>query len=140
MKSNVLKSVEQGQLPLVRPVGKVAIQPEIVFAQPTLLGAINLCINASGLDKKELYLPLAIDKGHWTRICSGDAHFPVDKLNDLMDLCGNDAPLVWLANSRGMGLVMLQSEAERMIAERDAQIARMQIEMSIYKEIAGVRQ
>ena len=30
-----------------------------------------------------------------------------------MDLCGNEAPLIWLANKRNYGLVLLQSEAER---------------------------
>jgi len=34
-----------------------------------------------------------------------------------MDLCGNEAPLMWLANSRGKSLVMLKTEAERQIDE-----------------------
>ena len=37
----------------------------------------------------------------------------MNKLNNLMDLCGNEAPLMWLANSRGYGLVVLKTEAER---------------------------
>lgn len=32
---------------------------------------------------------------------------------DCMDMCGNEAPLIWLANHRGYGLVVLQSEAEK---------------------------
>lgn len=32
---------------------------------------------------------------------------------DCMDMCGNEAPLMWLANHRGYGLVVLQSEAEK---------------------------
>ena len=30
-----------------------------------------------------------------------------------MDMCGNEAPLMWLANFRGYGLVVLQTESER---------------------------
>lgn len=85
----------------------------VVIKQPNLAGAIALCVQVSGLDEKEVYLSLGIDAGHWTRIMKGDAHFPVNKLNDLMTLCGNESPLVWLTNSRGYGLVMLKSEAER---------------------------
>lgn len=32
---------------------------------------------------------------------------------DCMDMCGNEAPLMWLANHLGYGLVVLQSEAEK---------------------------
>lgn len=105
---------------VIREVGKIEVDQRVVFARPSLSEAIALCVQVSGLEEKEVYLSLEIDAGHWTRIMKGDAHFPVNKLNNLMDLCGNEAPLMWLANSRGYGLVVLKTEAERRaeLAER----------------------
>lgn len=113
MRSKNLSCVEHPQLPLVRRVDRVEVPLGLVVKQPTFAGAIALCVQLSGLEDKEVYLPLGIDAGHWSRIMKGDAHFPVNKLNDLMDLCGNEAPLMWLANSRGYGLFVLKTEAER---------------------------
>jgi hypothetical protein len=102
---------------------------DLVVKQPNLSAAIALCVQVSGLEEKEVYLSLEIDAGHWTRIMKGDAHFPVNKLNTLMDLCGNEAPLMWLAHSRGYGLVVLKSEAERRaeMAERALQAEREKV-------------
>lgn len=113
MRSKSLKGVDHPELPLTRKAERIDIPLDLVLKQPTLAAAIALCVQASGLEEKEVYLPLEIDAGHWTRIMKGDAHFPVNKLNGLMDLCGNEAPLMWLANSRGYGLVILKTEAER---------------------------
>lgn len=113
MRSERLCAVDQRALPLTRKVDRIGLSLELVVKQRTLAGAIALCVQMSGLDDKEVYLPLEIDAGHWTRIMKGDAHFPVNKLSDLMDMCGNEAPLMWLANHRGYGLVVLQSEAEK---------------------------
>jgi hypothetical protein len=101
------------ELALVRPVARVAVPMDLVVRQTTLAGAIQLCVQLSGLEDKELYLALGVDAGHWSRITKGEGHFPVSKLPALMDLCGNEAPLLWLARERGYGLVVLQSEAER---------------------------
>lgn len=113
MQSKDLSAIDQPELPLARKVEKTDVPLDMVVRQPTLAGAIALCVQLSGLEEKEVYISLGIDAGHWTRIMKGDAHFPVNKLNDLCDLCGNEAPLQWWANSRGYGLVVLKSEAER---------------------------
>lgn len=108
-----MSQVEHPELPLARKADAVQVPLELVLKQPTFAAAIALCVQVSGLEEKEVYLSLEIDAGHWTRIMKGDAHFPVNKLNNLMDLCCNEAPLMWLANSRGYGLVVLKTEAER---------------------------
>lgn len=113
MRSKNLKAVDHPELPLARKADRVDIPLDLVIKQPSLAAAISLCVQASGLEEKEVYLPLEIDAGHWTRIMKGDAHFPVNKLNGLMDMCGNEAPLMWLSHSRGYGLVILKTEAER---------------------------
>lgn len=138
MKSNALRSVDQPQLPLSRRANKVVIPHEVVFAQPSMNAAVILCITTSGLQETEVCLSLGIDAGHWTRMRKGEAHFPLNKLNDLMDLCGNEAPLIWLAHSRGMGLVMLKSESERLLAERDQEIERLRMKVAHWEEFARV--
>jgi hypothetical protein len=107
----------------------VDVPLSLVLKQPTLSSAIALCVQVSGLEDKEVYLTLGIDAGHWSRIMKGDAHFPVNKLSDLMDICGNEAPLMWWTYSRGYGLVLLKSEAERRAeqAEERAKEAEKQV-------------
>lgn len=122
-KSNELPSIEQGQLALSRRPESTGVSVDLVVRQKTLSGAIALCVQASGLDDKEVYLELEIDAGHWSRIMKGGAYFPLDKLNQLMDLCGNEVPLQWLAHSRGYGLVLLKSEAERRAEDAEARLA-----------------
>lgn len=132
MRSKSLSAADYPELPLARAAVRVDVPLELVVKQQTLAGAIALCVQLSGLEDKEVYLALEIDAGHWTRIMKkGDAHFPVNKLNDLMDLCGNEAPLMWLANSRGYGLVVLRSEAERRAdaAERALQDERNKVKL-----------
>lgn len=113
MRSKTMRSVDHPELPLARTADRVDVPLELVVKQPSFAGAIALCVQLSGLEDKEVYLTLEIDAGHWSRIMKGDAHFPVNKLNDLMNMCGNEAPLMWLANSRGYGLVILKTESER---------------------------
>ena len=113
MRSNNLTTVDQPELALARKADLMDVPLELVLKQPSLSGAVALCVQLSGLDDKEIYLSLGIDAGHWTRIMKGDAHFPLNKLNDLCTMCGNESPLIWWAHSRGYGLVMLKSEAER---------------------------
>ena len=119
MRSQKLRAVDdpQGALVLPRPH---SVSEEVIFAQPTFSAAIRLGASVSGLDEKQIYRELEIDAGHWTRIMNGEAHFPVDKLLRFMDLVGNEIPLQWLAHRRGKGLVLLLSEAERLlVAEKD---------------------
>lgn len=119
MPSKNLRPVDHPELTLVRRVEKQEVAIELVRRQPSLSAAVALCISLSGLEDKEIYIPLEIDPGHWTRIKKGEAHFPLDKLNLLMELCGNQAPLLWLADSNGYALVLLKSELERRLEETE---------------------
>jgi len=124
MRSKDLSPVDHPELPLARRAEKTEVPITLVMRQTTLAQAIALCVQVSGLEDKEVYLSLDIDAGHWTRIMRGDAHFPVNKLGDLMDLCGNEAPLIWLATRRGYGLVLLKTEAERRIEALEAALTK----------------
>lgn len=134
MKSKVLNAVDHPELPLARKPDYTDVPAELVLRQSTLSGAIALCVQVSGLEEKEVYLSLGIDAGHWTRIMKGDAHFPVNKLGDLMDLCGNEAPLSWLVYARGYDLHSLrkrETETERKLRQAEEEIRKLKEEARI---------
>lgn len=123
----------QNSLRLVR--GLHAIDLALVVKQPTLLAAIKLCIASAGFERdKQIAAHLDIDAGHWTRIQNGEAHFPVDKLSALMDLCGNEAPLLWLVNTRGYDAARMprqESAIERENRELREQVEALQAERAV---------
>lgn len=67
----------------------------------SLLDAIHLCIHMSHLPHYAIAERLGVDRGHWTRMMQGQAHFPTNKITMLMETCGNYAPLQWLAIASG---------------------------------------
>lgn len=139
MKSNVLPTHDAPQIPLRLARVPQHVDPDLVLAQPTLLGAIKLCVSLGGFDgDKEVYGDLGIDAGHWSRITRGEAHFPVDKLSALMDLCGNEAPLIWLTHARGYdprSLRKLESETERALREEREALKREREKTALLTEL-----
>lgn len=123
----------QTQLPLARAPASVDVG--LVVRQPSLLGAIKLCISLGGFaSDKQVYMPLDIDAGHWSRILRGEAHFPVDKLPALMDLCGNEAPLLWLLHARGYeagSVRRRESETERQLREAREALERERMKVRV---------
>lgn len=104
---------QQGSLNLrvVRPVVE-SLTDEQVAALPTLTAACFRCIDTSGLQDKVICLQLDIDAPVLSRARSGAANFPPDKIDDLMNLCGNEIPLRWQNLRRGYGMVRLKSAVE----------------------------
>lgn len=114
--------------PLSLPISDF-VDFSVIQQQSTFMQAVNLCISAAGREPKQAYIELGIDKGQWSRIQGGQAHFPHEKLVILMDVMGNDIPLQWLAWRRGKGLHLLESEQQRLIREKDELLARKNIEI-----------
>lgn len=123
------------QIALVEKGDLVKVDKSLIHRQKSLLSAIALCAQAAGLQDKELYLPLGIDASHWSRIIKGDAHFPLERLGPLMDLCGNEAPLEWLAHSRGYELRPLETEVERLLREETERADELASENRILREM-----
>lgn len=97
--------VHQRQIPLLAE----ARTPELV--DPALIErldsedeAILLCVHLSRLSHEAVCSRLGIDKGHWSRILQGRAHFPTRKRLSLMQLCGNLAPIQYEALRSGLSL------------------------------------
>lgn len=83
-----------------RDIGGLAELKEPAFIDMALvrmckdeLDAINLCIDLSRLSDEAMCRELGVDKGHWSRIRKGRAHFPTAKRIALMWLAGNWVPL-----------------------------------------------
>lgn len=64
--------------------------------------AIHLAQEVSGLTDKQIYEALDIDKGHFSRMKSGEGNFPMDeRFINFMRLVGNEIPLIWIAEACG---------------------------------------
>jgi hypothetical protein len=91
-----------------------ALDIEQVRRQPSMTKAIALTVAIGGFQNdKDFCRRISIDPAVWARIKNGEAHFPQDRYEDLFDECGNEAPLIWLADRRGYSLTPLESEMER---------------------------
>lgn len=95
----------------------VKVDPLEVSRKQTLGAAIELCAELAGfaLDK-ELQQALGVDKAQFSRWQSGTEGVMWSKFDRLMDVCGNDAPLMWMLHQRGYDLHSvrkLESETEK---------------------------
>lgn len=86
------------------------------------LDAVNLCIDMSRMSDEALCDKLGIDKGHFSRMRKGRAHFPTRKRLALMTLAGNYAPLQYEL-CRTPIIAQLRAKWERDHAEKVAQSA-----------------
>lgn len=93
------------------------VRPEEVTRERTLGGALELCAKVGGYSlDKQLQQELGADKAQFSRWMSGTEGILWPKLEKLMDTCGNDAPVLWMAHQRGIDLYSLrlrESETER---------------------------
>lgn len=80
------------------------VTPIEILREASLGGAITLCARAAGLGPKTVQAELKLDKSQWSRWESGGEGVVWPKLVALMDLCGNDAPLLWMLHARGYDL------------------------------------
>ena len=132
-RSRVSPGVADRQIPMVTPGDLIAVDPALVRRQSSMLGAIQLCLQAAGIADKEAHIALGIDAGHWSRILRGDAHFPLHLLGPVMDMAGNEAPLEWLAHSRGYELQPLESALERQVREEQERNAALDAENKVLR-------
>jgi hypothetical protein len=138
LKSAALTQIE---LPISRRARSACVPREVIAVQPTKIAAIKLCIQASGLEEKEVCSALDIDSGHFARMMSGQAYFPNNKEHALMDLCGNEIPLEWDALRRNKELKPLRSDLEQrledVLRENEELRKERDITIRLWKETRG---
>jgi plasmid maintenance system antidote protein VapI len=107
----------------------VEVRPEEVAREKTLGGAIDLCAKLAGFSlDKTLQQELGVDKAQFSRWQSGTEGIVWPKFAKLMDLCGNDAPLLWMLFQRGYDLGSLrkrENELERTNRDLREQVAAL---------------
>lgn len=112
-----------------------AVRPDEVARERTLGGAIELCAKLGGfaLDK-ELQIELGVDKAQFSRWQSGQEGIVWPKLEKLMDVCGNSAPVLWMNHQRGFDLhAMRMRETEN---EREIRLLREEVS-ALRRVLAG---
>jgi hypothetical protein len=80
------------------------VQPAEIQRKQSLGAAISLCVEASGLPLKAVLVNGRFDKGQFSRWESGAEGVCWPKLQTLMDVCGNDVPVLWQFHQRGYDL------------------------------------
>jgi len=121
------------QLRVVREV-KETLSDEQVGQIPSLTRACFKCVEEGGLQDKSICIELGIDPGVLSRARSGQAHFPPDKIDALMDLCGNEIPLRWQTLKRGYGLVKLKSRLEEELDAERQHTASLEMKIRHFEE------
>lgn len=103
------------------------LRPEEVARKQSLGAAIELCAELAGhsLDKT-LQQALGVDKAQFSRWQSGTEGIVWPKFARLMDVCGNDAPVLWMLHQRGYDLHSLRRLESA--TERELRQAREQLE------------
>ena len=106
---------------------------EAEVARKQSLGhAIELCAEVAGFSlDKELQVALGVDKAQFSRWQSGQEGICWPKFVRLMDLCGNDAPLLWMLYQRGYDLGALRKRETEM--QRELRSTREQLEQERLK-------
>jgi hypothetical protein len=108
-----------------------------IVRKPSLGKAIEYCAELAGYSyDKELETALkkagvSVDQTQLTRWRQGVEGIKWEKFVGLMDVCGNDAPLLWMAHARGYdvgSLRRVESSVERenrLLREENAALRRV---------------
>ena len=108
------------------------VRPDEIARKQSLGAAIELCAEIGGyaLDKT-LQTELAVDKAQFSRWQSGSEGVTWPKFQKLMDLCGNDAPVLWMVHQRGYDLNSIRKQESaterenRLLREENAALKRV---------------
>ena len=115
------------------------IRADEIARKSSLGKAIEFCIELSEFDAdKQLQDRLKVDKAQFSRWVSGQEGIKWEKISDLMDLCGNDAPLLWMLHDRGYDVNSLrrkETETEKQLREAREEIQRMKEEREVERRL-----
>jgi plasmid maintenance system antidote protein VapI len=104
----------------------VEVNPDEIARKQSLGASLELCAELAGYEMdKQLQQALGVDKAQFSRWQSGTEGILWAKFEKLMDLCGNDAPLMWMVYQRGYDLHSLrkrESETEKALRIKDEEL------------------
>ncbi|WP_157443340.1 hypothetical protein [Curvibacter lanceolatus] len=87
---------------------------------------------------KEVQDALKADRSQFSRWTDDKEGITWSKLSALMDVCGNDAPLLWMLNARGYDLTSLrkrETETQRELREAREEIERLKQEREVERRL-----
>jgi hypothetical protein len=124
------------------PMNQLGFPSEVtakeIGREKSLGGAIGLCVKAAGFEPKQMQEALKTDKAQFSRWESNSEGIVWPKFSALMDLCGNDAPLLWMVCQRGYDLASLrrkETETARELRLAQEQIAQLQQERAVERRL-----
>jgi hypothetical protein len=132
---NAVDDTLQIELALTRDPSRITVPIEMVRAKKTKGAAITLACDASGLDDKEIHLPLGIDKALFSRIKSGSANLDDDLIARFCATVGNLIYPEWLAYQVGCTLVLIKTEAERRAEAAEARAVAAEAENKLMRQL-----
>lgn len=103
----------------------IEVAPHEIARKTTLGGAFELCAELAGKEPKQIQAELRLDKAQWSRWVSGQEGIVWPKFEAVMDLCGNDAPLLWMAHARNYDLHSLRKRETEI--ERENRLLREEV-------------
>lgn len=115
---------------------------DLVRELPDKRAALRACVLYSGKALKEIAFEIGVnDPGHLSKMLNVHAdprHFPPEKENILMDVCGNEIPLLWSLVARGypppselQDLRTLNSQLQQQVAQLQAELDSMRSEQRL---------
>jgi hypothetical protein len=125
----------QAELPLARPAQRCSIPIELVRQQRTAAAAFTLACSVSGLEDKEIYMAIGVDAGYFSNIKKGKATLQADLMAPFCRVVGNTIFLEWQAFQLGCTLVMIKSEAARLLDEERTRREAMEAENRLMREL-----
>lgn len=116
------------------------VSDEAIYLCKDKIAAIRLGIAASGLEEKQIYLALQLDKATWSKIMSGQLNWPTDGDEKFEAIVGNNILTIWQMYRRGYKKPEpRQSEHERIIAELQSKVAEMERDNRLMRELLTSR-
>jgi hypothetical protein len=100
--------------------------------------SIGLAAEVAGYDlDKQASADIAMDKGQWSRIQSGQEGIKWEKLERFLDAMGNDIPLLWMLHQRGYDLNSVrrrESDLERRLRESEERVRLLEHDKRVLAE------
>lgn len=129
----------QAELPLSRAPASMSIPIELIRAKRSKGAAVALACDVSGLDDKEIYIPLGIDKALFSRMKSGSANLDCDHIAQFCRIVGNRIYPEWLAYQVGCQLQEIESETARQLRVAREQLDAERAENALLRQLVQGR-
>ena len=91
-------------------------------------------IREANMTQESVQLLMKYDKGTFSRILSGQAHFPPERLNEFNEIVGHSLTLHWLCYREGYEAHVLPKLLEKQIKEKDEELMEREERISYLED------